>query len=432
MRITQSNPARPGDGLEPLEPRLLFCASAALFADLTTSLDAWWRFDNAGVTTVADESGSVSAHAGTLNGAASVSALGRCGGSGLFAGGEMNVANHNDINLGTNTQRTIALWFQADDVEGAGRQLLYEEGGGTRGLNIYIEDGRLVVGGWNRSESGWLGTWVSTGAVQSGRWHHVALTLEGGPTTQPGALHGYLDGVRFGSGEGSQLWSHSGDVTIGGVGDTRYPDGGGGSTGFLGRIDDMRIYNRALSAYDVSVLGASFNEGAALTLSQETRLGLLAQDTGTVATDELVTATEQDHAALAFLTRPQPDTGPTGDATSARHAAPGTDQAPASGEAPATPQGGAVPEAPPSTAAAEPGDAQPQADNGPGPDDGSATDDPAHPEPRIAEVETTDKAGSPTKSPPADSTEAAAAQPPGLTRSGPEKLLGPARDALPE
>ena len=87
MRITHSNPDQPGGGLETLEPRLLFCATTALFADLATELDAWWRFDDAGVTTVADDSGSVSTHAGSLNGAASVSALGRCGaGHGLCRG----------------------------------------------------------------------------------------------------------------------------------------------------------------------------------------------------------------------------------------------------------------------------------------------------------------------------------------------------------
>jgi len=394
MRVTTSNPARPGGGLETLEPRLLFCATAAVFADLASDLDAWWRFDDVGVTTVADDSGSVSTHAGALNGAASVSALGFCGGSGLFAGGEMNVANHSDINLGTNTQRTIALWFQADDVAGAGRQLLYEEGGGTRGLNIYIEDGRLVVGGWNRSESGWLGTWVSTGAVESGRWHHVALTLDGGPTTQPDALHGYLDGVRFGSGEGSQLWSHSGDVTIGGVGDTRYPDGGGGSTAFLGRIDDMRIYNRALSSYDVSVLGGGFNEGAALTLAQEQRLALV---TPLSAPADLDTATEQELAALSFLTDMTPDRvsnpdqpgdiQPAGHTTPEQHAAPGTDQAPAPDGEQSTPDNGASPDAPQTTASGDAQDAPSQAD-ALEEQDTTPAEDTARREPRIAEVET--------------------------------------------
>lgn len=388
MRVTTSNPARPGGGLETLEPRLLFCATAAVFADLASDLDAWWRFEDVGMTTVADDSGSLTAHAGSLNGAASVSALGFCGGSGLFAGGEMNVANHSDINLGTNTQRTIALWFQADDVAGAGRQLLYEEGGGTRGLNIYIEDGRLVVGGWNRSESGWLGTWVSTGAVESGRWHHVALTLDGGPTTQPDALHGYLDGQVFGSGEGSQLWSHSGDVTIGGVGDTRYPDGGGGSTGFLGHIDDIRIYNRALSAYDVSVLGAHFNEGAAITLAMEERGTLVAKHVARpdpTQSDETANSAEQQRAASDDVL-PMPDAPQPAAAAPESNPAPGVDQAPAPETGSATTEAAS----PQPVAGIQPATSQHPA----GGQETAAEDEhgaPATPEHRISEVETDPK-----------------------------------------
>ena len=325
MRITHSNPDQPGGGLETLEPRLLFCATSAITADLASSLDAWWRFDDPGVSTIDDSSGSVASHPGTLNGAANVSAIGLCGGSGVFAGGEMNVANHNDINLGTHGQRTIALWFLAEDVDAPGRQLLYEEGGGTRGLNIYLDGGELVVGGWNRNESGWQGTWLSTGAVTSGQWHHVVLTLDGGATTQPGALRGYIDSGLFGVGEGSQLWSHSGDITIGGVGDTLFPDGSVGAVGFIGRIDDMRLYNRALAAHDVAVLSGRFNEGAAIILATHWRddLATLLGFASVEDVPEGRPLMEDGRVAVGQDSRPETD-----EPSAESHAAPGTDQAP--------------------------------------------------------------------------------------------------------
>lgn len=325
---------------------MLLCATTAITADLTTALDAWWRFDEPGVATVADQSGSESSHDGTLNGKAIVSALGLCGGAGDFSNGEMNVSNHADINLGINTQRTIALWFMADDVDAPGRQMLYEEGGGTRGLNIYIEDGELVVGGWNRAESGWQGTWLRTSAVEEGQWHHVVLTLDGGATTQPDALRAYLDGSLYGSGEGSQLWSHSGDVTIGGVGDTLFPDGGSGAAAFQGLIDDSRLYNRALSSHDVAVLSGQFNEGAAITLATQWRDDLLAfydlpEVIGMVLESDTAQSTASADAQTQTATQGEP-------ARAAAYAAPGADKSP---DAP--PQDAPPPTAPASTTATD-------------------------------------------------------------------------------
>ena len=60
------------------------------------------------------------------------------------------ITNSVDINVTTASQRTISLWFRADDTAIASRQqVLYEEGGSGRGLNIYLHAGRLYVGGWN-------------------------------------------------------------------------------------------------------------------------------------------------------------------------------------------------------------------------------------------------------------------------------------------
>jgi hypothetical protein len=170
--------------------------------------------------------------------------------------GYVEVADSADINLSSHGQRTIALSFKADDI--IGRQVLYEEGGGSRGLIVYIENGQLTVGGWNRvsSESDWRGTWLST-SVTAGQWHHVALTLNGGGTVTADALKGYLDGQLFGSGTGSQLWSRSGDIGIGGNNDsTVFADEvtSTASSLFTGMLDDVRIYNRTLTDEEIALL----------------------------------------------------------------------------------------------------------------------------------------------------------------------------------
>lgn len=171
-----------------------------------------------------------------------------------------------DINFGKQSQRTVSLRFRANEIDtGNQHQVLYEEGGSGRGLNIYIDKSgdkdRLYVGGWNTpgKESGWSGSWLSTDIsnISDDKWYRVDLVLEGGSQVAPDALRGYFDGQQFGSDAGSQLWSHGGGIGIGNVnGDTRFHDGisAKGSTGFSGAIDEVTIFNHALSS---SEIGAS-------------------------------------------------------------------------------------------------------------------------------------------------------------------------------
>ena len=170
----------------------------------------------------------------------------------------VTVANHTEINLGTHAQKTISLWFKVDDATIADRkQVIYEQGGTARGLNLYIHDGNLYAGGWNNvsAESNWTGTFLQTDQIVSGQWHHVALILDGNGQLQAGALKAYLDGELFGAGEGSQLWQHAGGVGLGAVNaDTYFHDGpvsGSGGHTLSGSLDDVRIYNRALNGIQI-------------------------------------------------------------------------------------------------------------------------------------------------------------------------------------
>ena len=183
------------------------------------------------------------------------------GGAAAFdgKGDAIKIKNSRDINLGTHGQRTISLQFQADDISGNKRQVLYEEGAGVRGLNIYIDEDRLYVGGWNTPsrESGWSGTWLSTklstDKVSADKWHKVDLVLDGGRQVTQDAFRGYLDGQQFGSGAGSQLWSHSGGIGIGSInGGTRFHDGitPNSGSGFAGSVDEVMIFNDTLSSIE--------------------------------------------------------------------------------------------------------------------------------------------------------------------------------------
>ena len=161
----------------------------------------------------------------------------------------VQIANSGDINTGnSHTHKTIEAWFRVDNKDLTSRkQTIYEEGGTVRGLNIYIYGGYLYVGGWNEpgDESNWYpGTWLSTSNIQSNNWHHVALTLSGGDDLTDNAIKGYLDGVEFGSGQGSKLWNHPGDISIARNRDTKFHTGDNSSaTYFAGLIDEVRLWN---------------------------------------------------------------------------------------------------------------------------------------------------------------------------------------------
>jgi hypothetical protein len=185
---------------------------------------------------------------------------------------------------GPYVERTIELFFQADDT--SPRQVLYEEGGRTRGLNIYLEDGVLYVGAWNDSDddggqtSPWGPFFLST-PVQADEPYMVDLVLAGDPTGKTGSLIGYLNGVAFDDTDGvGRLFGHAADCAIAAMKDESY-FATGGVTGddywFAGVIDEVSLYDRALSADEIThhYYAAAVPEPATLTLLATGLLGVL-------------------------------------------------------------------------------------------------------------------------------------------------------------
>lgn len=210
----------------------------------------------------------------------------------------ININNAPDINLETHAKRTIALWFKVDDQTISNRkQVLYEEGGSFIGLNLYIYDDRLYVGGWNSPNSG---TYLSTDSIAANTWHHVTLVLDAQPgsnTPQAGALNAYLDGVKFGEGEGAELSPHTHYIGVGGLnGGTKFHDGsssGAGTNGLEGSLDDVRVYNRALTGEEIEILA----ENIVMDESNDILLGNEGNDilVGGIGNDSLTGGDGSDH-----------------------------------------------------------------------------------------------------------------------------------------
>ena len=150
------------------------------------------------------------------------------------------------INTSPHTQRTVELVFNAAHTNG--RQVLYEEGGTTNALNIYIEDGYVYVNG--RDAGAWGPVTIRT-EIEANRTYHVSFVMD----TDEGFFGGYLDGELFGTAVPTTTFpSHSANIGIGGMnGDSYYHDGpvNGNNFTFQGVIAEVAIYNDALSKEDM-------------------------------------------------------------------------------------------------------------------------------------------------------------------------------------
>jgi len=150
-------------------------------------------------------------------------------------------------------RRSVALRFKA--LSPAGVQTLFTQGDGKSGVSMYIDKGNLYGGVWSPGNP--KGSFVRIGAVKAGKWTHAALVVD----AKRGKLLGYLDGklavdaklpsgfAKWGipNGKGNAVgFSPLETVSKGG----KAPPG----AYFNGAIDEVNVYNRALSGVDVSRL----------------------------------------------------------------------------------------------------------------------------------------------------------------------------------
>ena len=185
-------------------------------------------------------------------------------------------ADHPDINVtnGPWEERTYEFWFKAEKLPEAGEfGILFEAGGVTRGMNIYLhgtEDDaapNLYMMAWNRAETQWGGTLNQVGdenitavstRVEANKVYHVVFVMDGDPSGElEGTLTGYLNGREIGQVSGIHLlYNHADDAALGNlytnavthVGDAA----GSNGMGFTGVIDDASFYSSALSAEQVA------------------------------------------------------------------------------------------------------------------------------------------------------------------------------------
>jgi hypothetical protein len=168
-----------------------------------------------------------------------------------------DIINASDINLGITSERTFAMVLRTNsDV--TSRQMIYEEGGAIRGINVYIDGGSIYLGFWNKNNDGdGVQNFTSTNTpIEPNTNYYVTMVLDysnySGPTGPDGVLRGTINGsaFNFSNSVTSRLFAHSGAIGLGAMnGGTCYHDGcpGGNNHYFGGEIFEFIMYNAAIS-----------------------------------------------------------------------------------------------------------------------------------------------------------------------------------------
>jgi uncharacterized protein (TIGR03382 family) len=246
--------------------------------DVDPALVAWYRFDESAGSSAADSS--PNSNPGTLVGFPTDDSqwvAGRIGGALAFDGSDDHVDCGNTASLDavqTGGAITIAAWVALSGgnsypmIVTRGNSLLeFRFEGTTRQL-------QLAAGGWTLAGP--------ADAVSAGEWHHVAGTFDDATDTQ----RLYVDGsvVKEDTGVTGAM-THAGNTLYVGRREDGYY--------FDGVIDDLRIYDRALSAAEIAGLHG-LGDAAAPSITS------FAPDTATVGVPYVYTITATGNPAPTF------------------------------------------------------------------------------------------------------------------------------------
>jgi hypothetical protein len=221
-----------------------------------------YLFEGVSGTTLPDDS--ANSNDGTLIGGPTA-ADGLTGAALQFDGEDDGITIPDSGNINTTNgpfpNRTIIAVFNCDDVSKAGKQTIFEEGGRTRGLTIYVSEGQVYVGGWNRAEYNWNGEWLSA-PIGSGEWHAAVLVIrDGGEAVETDKFEMWLDGVLIATADGGQIHNHGDDNGIGHTNQNVvfHDDDGSGDNRdwFGGIIDEIWILNEALPEATLAAIALS-------------------------------------------------------------------------------------------------------------------------------------------------------------------------------
>ena len=225
-------------GSYTLTARAIYDAGATVDSSAVTiavgGLIASYGFEEGSGSTVTDVSGS--GNTGTINGA-TWTVSGKYGSALVFNGTSAKVTINDTASLHLTTAMTLEAWVNPSTIDSTWRDVIYkgDDNFYLSGCSFY---GGVPVAGGRFGSSGTNGEAYSTGQLALGVWTHVACTYDG--TT----IRLYLNGTQVASkAQTGNMATSTNPLQIGG--DSIY------GQYFAGIIDEVRVYNRALSATEI-------------------------------------------------------------------------------------------------------------------------------------------------------------------------------------
>ncbi|MEQ9262578.1 MAG: Calx-beta domain-containing protein [Owenweeksia sp.] len=149
----------------------------------------------------------------------------------------ISIPNDNEINTSTSSAKSYSIVLKTgSDI--TTRQLIYEEGGGTHGLNIYIEGGDLHTNIWVSGNDNDAST-----AIESGTTYVITFVYDGGSSRWDTYVNGSL--AMSDASVQTSLPSHTGAIGLAAINSTTRYNGTNVSSGdpFSGYIMEMAYYN---------------------------------------------------------------------------------------------------------------------------------------------------------------------------------------------
>ena len=200
-----------------------------------SGLVAAYTFAEGSGATTADVSGN--GNTGTLVGGISWSASGRYGTALSFDGVNDLVSIADAPSIDLTSGMTIEAWINPTALSGW-RTVAMKEMPGGLDYSLYASNGSRPAGYANTTGSTMYVSAAGPSALTTGAWTHLAVTYGGG------TLRLYVNGVQVASQTGSgTIRTSTAALTIGG--------NNVWSEWFAGLIDEVRIYNRALTQAEI-------------------------------------------------------------------------------------------------------------------------------------------------------------------------------------
>lgn len=210
-------------------------------------VELFCKFDEASGTTTADASGH--GLTGTLTGTEGWT-TGQVGGAfGFDETSHFSFGTSSALKL--TTSGTIAAWVNPDDLGGGSVGRIFDRSAaGDFGYSFHLisdGDNKLALANEISPE-----TVTSTGTISFAAWQHVAVTWQGT------AIAFYIDGAAAGTATmGGGIASASVAALAG--------QSNAGGEGFDGEIDELGVWNRALTAAEINIIYTQGTHGKGYT-----------------------------------------------------------------------------------------------------------------------------------------------------------------------